>query len=67
MRKAIALDPRDANALNYLGYTYADLGQNLDEAERWSGGPQYKPNDGYITDSLGWVYYQRAVREGAAI
>jgi Tfp pilus assembly protein PilF len=60
MRKAIELDPKDATALNYLGYTYADLGQNLDEAERLVlEALKYKPNDGYITDSLGWVYYQK--------
>ncbi len=33
MRTVISLDPKNANALNYLGYTYADLGENLDEAE----------------------------------
>ena len=60
MRKVIELDPKHANALNYLGYTYADLGQNLDEAERLiKEALKYKPNDGYITDSLGWVYYKK--------
>jgi len=60
MRKVIELDPKHANALNYLGYTYADLGQNLDEAERLvKQALKYKPNDGYITDSLGWVYYKK--------
>ena len=60
MRKVIELDPKHANAMNYLGYTYADLGQNLDEAERLiKEALKYKPNDGYITDSLGWVYYKK--------
>jgi tetratricopeptide (TPR) repeat protein len=60
MRKVIELDPKHANALNYLGYTYADLGRNLDEAERLiKKAMKYKPNDGYITDSLGWVYYKK--------
>ncbi len=60
MRKVIELDPKHANALNYLGYTYADLGENLDEAERLIKlALKYKPNDGYITDSLGWVYYKK--------
>lgn len=60
MRRVIELDPKHANALNYLGYTYADLGQNLDEAERLiREALKYKPNDGYITDSLGWVYYKK--------
>ena len=60
MRRVIELDPKHANALNYLGYTYADLGRNLDEAERLiKEALKYKPDDGYITDSLGWVYYKR--------
>jgi Flp pilus assembly protein TadD len=60
MRRVIALDPRNANALNYLGYTYADLGTNLDEAERLiAEALKIKPDDGYITDSLGWVYYKK--------
>ena len=60
MRKVIAIDPKHSNALNYLGYTYADLGKNLDEAERLIlEALKYKPNDGYITDSLGWVYYKK--------
>jgi Flp pilus assembly protein TadD len=66
MRKVIALDPKHANALNYLGYTYADLGENLDEAERLIlEAMKHKPEDGYITDSLGWVYYQKGDYEKA--
>ena len=66
MRKVISLDPKHSNALNYLGYTYADLGQNLDEAERLIlEALKYKPDDGYITDSLGWVYYKKVEFEKA--
>lgn len=60
MKMVIQLTPDNAEALNYLGYTYADLGINLDEAETLiQTALQLKPNDGYITDSLGWVYYKR--------
>ncbi|MCU0590324.1 MAG: tetratricopeptide repeat protein [Desulfobacterales bacterium] len=60
MRRVITLDPKNASALNYLGYTYADLGQNLDEAEQLIlEALKYKPDDGFITDSLGWVYYKK--------
>jgi tetratricopeptide (TPR) repeat protein len=66
MRKVISLDPKHSNALNYLGYTYADLGENLDEAERLIlEALKHKPDDGYITDSLGWVYYQKGEYEKA--
>lgn len=60
MKKVISLDPEDANALNYLGYTYADLGMNLEEAEELIvKALTFKPDDGYITDSLGWVHYKK--------
>jgi len=60
MKMVIDLDPKHANALNYLGYTYAELGENLDEAERLiKAALKEKPDDGYITDSLGWVYYKK--------
>jgi tetratricopeptide (TPR) repeat protein len=60
MKMVIKLSPDDAEALNYLGYTYADLGINLDEAETLiQTALKLKPNDGYITDSLAWVYFKR--------
>jgi len=68
MQKVIALDPKNANALNYLGYTYADIGQNLDEAEALiREALKYKPDDGYITDSLGWVFFKKGLYEKALI
>ena len=66
MKRVIAVDPKHANALNYLGYTYADQGRNLDEAERLIKlALKYKPGDGYITDSLGWVYYKKGLYQKA--
>jgi tetratricopeptide (TPR) repeat protein len=39
----------------------AERGQDLDEAERMiTRASEQRPDDGYITDSLGWVYYMRA-------
>lgn len=66
MKEVIRLDPKHANALNYLGYTYADLGQRLDEAEDLiKRALALMPHDGYITDSLGWVYFKRGEFEKA--
>ncbi len=62
MKAVINLNPEHASALNYLGYTYADLGINLDEAERLiKEALKHKPDDGYITDSLGWVYFKKGL------
>jgi tetratricopeptide (TPR) repeat protein len=60
MKTVISLEPHNANALNYIGYIYAELGINLDEAERFiKEALKHMPDDGYITDSLGWVYYRK--------
>jgi len=64
--EVIRLDPENADALNYLGYTYAETGQNLDEAEVLiKKALKYKPDDGYIIDSLGWVYFKKGSFEKA--
>ena len=64
MRKAIELNDRHARALNYVGYTMAEEGKNLDEAERLiRRALAVEPYSGYILDSLGWIYYQRGQYE----
>ncbi len=60
MQKAIELNPDYAAALNYLGYTYADLGVELERAERLIiRALEIQPDDGFYIDSLGWVYYRK--------
>ena len=61
MHRALERNPDNASALNYIGYTWAEQGINLDEAERMiSRAVELRPDDGYIVDSLGWVHYMRA-------
>ncbi|NEY90883.1 tetratricopeptide repeat protein [Tabrizicola oligotrophica] len=67
MREALRLNPDQAQVLNYLGYSYVDRGENLDEAlgmiER---AVAKEPGSGYIIDSLAWAYY-RLGRYGEAV
>ena len=66
MREVIRLTPEHADALNYLGYTFADKGIHLDESlELVQKALSLKPDSGYITDSLGWVYYKKGEYEKA--
>jgi Flp pilus assembly protein TadD len=59
MRKVLATDPKNANALNYIGYSYAEMGTNLASArEMITQALDLSPDDGYIMDSLGWVYFK---------
>ena len=61
MNQALEKNPDNASALNYLGYSWAEKGLNLDEAEaKIKRALELRPDDGFITDSLGWVYYMRA-------
>jgi len=66
MKAVLEIVPEDANALNYLGYTYAEMGIKLDEAQQMiEKALQIDPDNGYITDSLGWVYYKKGEIEKA--
>ena len=61
MLRALEINPNNPQALNYVGYTWVERGENLDEAEEMIlKALSQRPNDGYITDSLGWVYYMKA-------
>jgi Flp pilus assembly protein TadD len=56
----LEINPDNARALNFLGYNYAERGENLEEAESLIlRALEIQPNDGYYLDSLGWVFYQR--------
>jgi tetratricopeptide (TPR) repeat protein len=68
IKKVLELDPDNADALNFLGYSYAEQGANLDEAERLiRAALKSKPNSGNIIDSLGWVYFKKGQYEKAAL
>jgi tetratricopeptide (TPR) repeat protein len=58
-QRALELNPDQPYVLNYLGYTWIDKGLNLEEAlEMVRKAVSLRPQDGDITDSLGWAYYR---------
>lgn len=58
-RKVLAIDPRDAGTLNYLGYMLADRGVRLDEALGMiKRAVQEEPQNYAYLDSLGWAYFK---------
>ncbi len=58
-RKALELNPEQAQVLNYLGYSLVDMNINLDEGLGMiKKAVDAKPDDGYIVDSLGWAYFR---------
>ena len=59
MQQVLDLEPDNAAALNYVGYTWADKDVHLDKAfEYIRRAVDLMPEDGYIRDSLGWVYFK---------
>ncbi|MCP4343050.1 MAG: tetratricopeptide repeat protein [Desulfobulbaceae bacterium] len=68
MERVLELQPDHAEALNYIGYTWADKNVHLEKAlEYILRADILKPDNGFIIDSLGWTYYrlgdlQRAVK-----
>lgn len=58
-RKALELSPNQPYVLNYLGYSLVERQEKLDEAlEMIEEAVARRPDDGYVTDSLGWVLYR---------
>lgn len=59
LRKLIQLKPEHAHAHNALGYTLADRTSRLDEAKQLvEQALKLSPEDPFILDSMGWVYYR---------
>jgi tetratricopeptide (TPR) repeat protein len=58
MERVLAVRPTDPDALNFIGYSFAERGIRLDEAEALvTQALAIRPLDGNIQDSLGWVYF----------
>lgn len=66
MNQALEIDPDFPEALNLLGYAYADRGVRLEKAEELiQKAIDQAPTAGFIIDSLGWVYYRQGRYEEA--
>lgn len=60
MERIVELKPDHPDALNYIGYTLADMNRDLDRAlVLINKALELKPDSGYIIDSLAWVMYRR--------
>lgn len=59
MAEVLEKNPDDPYALNYMGYTWAERGEKLDQALAYvEKALTVKPDDGFIRDSLGWVLFK---------
>ena len=59
MQRVLEISPENPEALNYIGYTWADLNINLEQARTYiRKALELKPENGFIRDSLGWVEFR---------
>ena len=59
LQTAMSLRPDDPTIMNYLGYSWIDRGINLDEGLALiETALRLAPDNGAITDSLGWAHYK---------
>jgi len=57
--KALDLEPEQPFVMNYLAYSWIEKKLHLDRAKGMLvRAVELRPDDGYIVDSLGWVYFR---------
>ena len=65
LRKVIKLKPDHAQAYNALGYTLGDRTDRFAEAKQYvEKAMELSPDDPFIMDSVGWVYFKMGNHEG---
>ncbi len=68
LRAILKKEPNNAHALNALGYTLADRTEKLGEAKKLIKlALKQKPNDPFVLDSMGWVYYRMGQYDKAIV
>ena len=62
MQTTLTLDPHHADALNYLGYSYAERGVKIEEAITLTKqAVALRPTNGYYVDSLAWAFFKKGL------
>ncbi len=66
--KSLELDPENAEAHNYLAYSWADRGLHLDRAlEHVRRALEKAPENAAYIDTLGWIYFRQGRLEEALV
>jgi len=60
MQGLLEMNPEHADAMNFVGYSWAERGVRLDDAEKLlSRALEIKPDNAFFLDSLGWIEFQK--------
>lgn len=66
IKRALEINPDNVEAMNALAYFYVERKEHLDKAEKLlQKALSIAPNEYYILDSRGWLYYQQEKYESA--
>lgn len=66
MERLLTLNPNNANALNFVGYTLSDKNKDLDRAgDLLRRALALKPEDAFVLDSYGWLLYRQGKKRDA--
>jgi tetratricopeptide (TPR) repeat protein len=66
LEKSLEVAPKFTEAMNYLGYLWADRGENLPRARQLlEQAVQLEPKNGAYLDSLGWAYFKLGLLDKA--
>lgn len=61
MQKVLEIDPNHVQSMNYLAFTWAEMGSRLGDAEKLARRAlELEPKDGYVLDTLGWILFKQA-------
>ena len=65
-RRAIEIEPNHVGILNNLSLLLAETGSNLDEALKLAQrATQLSKQDPTVSDTLGWIYFQKGMHDSA--
>lgn len=68
MKRVLEINSNNAQALNYLAYTWAERNEHLDVAEEYARkAVKNEPKDAFILDTLGWVLFKKGQTKEAAV
>ncbi len=67
MERLLKINPDNANALNFVGYTLLEQGNDIvTAAKHIERALALKPDDAFVLDSYGWLLYRQAKHQLAA-
>jgi tetratricopeptide (TPR) repeat protein len=60
MESLLSMNPKHTDALNFVAYALAEIGQDLGKADEYARRAlEERPRDGFYLDTLGWIQFKQ--------